>query len=60
MDGIEAGSFAGSEDHRFDGHNAKAGFVDARENLTLKIARHGIGLDDCESTFECHNALLKR
>jgi hypothetical protein len=43
-----------SEDHRFDGHNAEAGLVDARENLTLKIARYGVGLDECESAFEGH------
>jgi hypothetical protein len=54
MDGIEAGGFARSEDHRFDGHNAEASFVDTRENFTLKIACYRVGFDDCESAFECH------
>src|SRR5260370_1384353 len=52
VDGIEAGGFARSEDHRFDGHNAEASLVDARENLTLKIARYGVRFDDGESAFE--------
>jgi hypothetical protein len=52
MDGVKASGFALSEYHRFDGHNAKAGFVDPRENFTLKIARYSVGFDECESAFE--------
>ncbi len=52
VDGIEASGFALSKDHRFDGHNAEASLVDARENLTLKIARYGVRFDDGESAFE--------
>src|SRR6266852_2663308 len=59
MDGIEASGFALSEDHGFDGHNAEASFVDARENLTLKIARYSVGFDDCESALECQDHFLR-
>jgi hypothetical protein len=52
MNGIKARGFALSEDHRFDGHNAEARLVDARENFALKIARYGVGLDESESAFE--------
>jgi hypothetical protein len=52
MDGVEASGFALSEDHRFDGHNAEASFVNARENFTLKITTDSVGFDDCESAFE--------
>jgi hypothetical protein len=52
--GIEACSFTRSEDHCFDGHNAEAGFVDARENLTLKVARNSVRFDDGESAFYGH------
>jgi hypothetical protein len=53
MDGIKPSGLALGEDHRFDGHNVEAGLVDARENLALKIARNGVGFDECESAFEC-------
>jgi len=59
MDGIEASGFTLSEDHGFDGHNAEAHLVDARENLTLKIARYGVGLDECESAFESQERILQ-
>src|SRR5713226_1056523 len=59
MDGVEASGLALSEDHRFDGHDAEASFVNARENLTLKIARYSVGLDDCESAFESQERILQ-
>src|SRR5260370_41568673 len=59
MDGIEASGFALSEDHGFDGHNAEARLVDARENLTLKITRYGVGLDDRESAFDSQERILQ-
>jgi hypothetical protein len=52
VDGIEASGFALGKDHRFDCHDAEASVVDAGKNLTLEIARYGVGLDECESAFE--------
>src|SRR5260370_2703741 len=54
VDGIEAGGFARSEDHRFDGHNSEASLVDARENLTLKIPRYRLPFHDRPSTVHEH------
>ena len=34
--------------------------MDAREYFALLIAGNGIGLDDCESAFECHEKSSKR
>src|SRR5260370_14271729 len=52
MDGVETSGFARSEDHRFDGHDTEAGFVDARKNLTLKIAGYCVRFDDGKRAFE--------
>jgi len=52
VDGVKAGGFASSQNHRLDGNNAKTGFVDAREYLSLEIAGNGVRLDDCESAFD--------
>ena len=60
MDGIKASGLALSENHRLNAHDAEASFVNARENFTLKIARYGVGLDECESAFESHNDLLRK
>jgi hypothetical protein len=59
MDSIEASGFALSEDHRLDGHDAEASFVNAGENLTLKVARYGVGLDDCKGTFDSQEKVLQ-
>ena len=59
VNSVEAGSFAFGEEHRFYGHDAEPGFVNARENLALQVAGDGIGFDESERAFESQDIVLR-
>ena len=52
VDGVETRSFFPREAHGFDGDDFEAGFVNAREYFTLKIAVDRVRFNDCESAFD--------
>jgi len=52
MDGVEAAGFFFGQAHGFDGNEFEAGFVNPREDFTLKISTHCIGFDDRESALK--------
>ena len=52
VNGVKASGFASGQNHSLDGNDAETGFVNAREYFSLLIANNGVGLDDCESTFD--------
>jgi hypothetical protein len=54
MHGIKTSGLFLREAQGPDGNDFETGFVNARENLALKIAANGIRLDDCESALNCH------
>ena len=59
MDGVKAAGFLFGEAHGFDGDDLETGFVNPGEDFTLLAATDGVGLDDCESSFDCHELFLQ-
>src|SRR5882724_182943 len=59
VDGIKATGFFSGQAHGFDGDNFEARFVNSCKDFTLLAAADGVGLDDCESTFDCHENFLQ-
>ena len=59
MDGVKAAGLFFGQAHGFDRNEFEAGFVDARKNLTLKIAANCIRLDNRERTFHSHEIFLR-
>src|SRR5579883_1626572 len=54
VNGVESTRLRLCEAHGFDGYNLEASFVDARQDLALKISADCIRLDDCEGALDCH------
>src|SRR5579885_296551 len=54
VNGVESTRLLLREAHGFDGYNLEASFVDARQDLALKISADCIRLDDCEGALDCH------
>ncbi len=59
VDGVEAAGFFFGEAHGFDGDDREAGFVDAREDVSLLIGLYRIGFDNRKRTFSCHLEFLQ-
>jgi len=57
VDSVEAAGFFFGKAHGFDGDDFEAGFVDAGQDFTLLAAADGVGLDDCEGAFDCHEKI---
>lgn len=56
---IKTRGFPVRENQGLDGNNAKTCLVNPGEDFALLAARDGVRLDDCESTFECHERFLR-
>lgn len=57
VDGVKTASFFFGQAHRFYRDDFEPSFVDAGKNLALLACGHGVRLDDCKSTFECHSVI---
>src|SRR5437667_6533856 len=57
VDGVEAAGFFFCQAHGFDGNDLKTGLMHAGEDLALLAATDGVGLDDCECAFDCHEEI---
>ena len=51
VDGVEAAGFFFGEAHGFYGDDAKACFVNPRENFALLTSLNRVGLDNCKCAF---------
>src|SRR5205807_10021142 len=57
VDGVEAAGFFLGEAHGFNGDDFETGLMNAGEDLALLAATDGVGLDDCECAFDCHEEI---
>jgi hypothetical protein len=58
VNGVETFGLRFGEADGFDGDDVKFCGVDAAENIGRESALDCVGLDDCESPFDCHSMFL--
>ena len=59
VDGVEAAGFFLGKAHGFYRDYFESGLVNPREDFALLAVAYGVGLDDCESSFNCHENFLR-
>ena len=57
VDGVEAAGFFFCEAHGFNGDDFETGFVNPGKDFALLAATDGVGFDDCECAFDCHEEI---